>query len=166
MVHSRDFKSYLASLHRVISNHKYIERVYTTPTVAIQQEYSYPTNTVAIKRITYQGKKLQLITMREDDAVTGLNQSTTNEGTPQYYFIWNKTIYLRPIPDSVGTIKIFSLNVPDVVLTTSTIEIPTEFHMSLVDYILQRMCLKDKDYQGATMYENRWKSTLVEARLS
>ena len=142
---------------------KNIERTYTTSTVASQQEYSYPTSTVAIKRITYGGKKLQPITMREDDAITGLNQSTTDEGTPQYYFIWNDTIYLRPIPSAVGTLKIFSINKPQQVTTTSTIEVPDQFHMALVDYILSRMASKDRQLDVAKYYLDLWKETKIEA---
>lgn len=142
---------------------KNVERVYTTSTVAAQQEYSYPTNTISIKRITYEGKKLQPITMREDDAITGLNQATTDQGTPQYYFIWNKTIYLRPIPSAVGTLKIFSINTPQQITATSTLEIPEELHMSIVDYILGRMAAKDRQIDISQYYMNLWKEHKLEA---
>ena len=142
---------------------KCIERVYTTSTVASQQEYSYPTSAVSIKRITYEGKKLQAITMREDDAITGLNQATTDEGTPQDYAIWNETIYLRPSPSAVGTLKIFSINKPQQVTITSTIEVPDQFHMGLVDYILERMAAKDRQIDLAKYYHDLWEKTKVEA---
>jgi hypothetical protein len=77
-----------------------IERTYTTTSVASQQEYDYPTQTIAIKRVTYDGEKLQPITMSEDDALTLSDSTTTALGTPKIYFVWNETIYLRPVPDT------------------------------------------------------------------
>lgn len=141
-----------------------IERVYTTSTVASQQEYSYPTSTISIKRITYDGKKLKPITMREDDAITGLNQSTTSEGTPQYYFVWNETIYLRPIPSSVATLKIFTYNEPSEITTTSTLEIPTQFHMDLVDYIVSEMAAKDSNLDIAKWYAEKWEKSKLDIK--
>ncbi len=141
-----------------------IERVYTTSTVASQQEYSYPTSTISIKRITYDGKKLKPITMREDDAITGLNQSTTSEGTPQYYFVWNETIYLRPIPSSVATLKIFTYNEPSELTNTSTLEIPTQFQMDLVDYIVSEMAAKDSNFEAAQYYANKWERSKMDIK--
>ncbi len=141
-----------------------IERVYTTPTVASQQEYDYPTSTVEIKRITFDGKKLVPITMREDDQLTGMNQATTDEGTPCYYFTWNEVIYLRPIPSAVGTLKIFSVNEPDVVSSTSALEIPVQFHMGLTDYVTATMAAKDLNFESAKWFMERWEKTKLEAK--
>lgn len=141
-----------------------IERTYTTSTVASQQEYSFPTSTITIKRITYDGKKLKPISMREDDAITGLNQSTTSEGTPQYYFIWNETIYLRPIPSSIATLKIFTYNEPSQILTSSTLEIPTQFHLDLVDYIVSEMAAKDSNFTAAKYYADKWERSKTDVK--
>ncbi len=141
-----------------------IERVYTTSTVASQQEYSYPTSTISIKRITYEGKKLKPITMREDDAITGLNQSTTSEGTPQYYYVWNETIYLRPLPSSVGTLKIYTYNEPQQLTTSSSLEIPTQFQMDLLDYIVSEMAAKDSNFTAAQYYANKWEQAKMNIK--
>lgn len=141
-----------------------IETTYTTSTVASQQEYSYPTNTIAIKRITYDGKKLKPITFREDDSITGLNQSTTSTGTPQYYAIWNETIYLRPIPSAVASLKIFSYNEPSALTISSTLEIPTQFHMDIVNFIVSEMASKDLNYTAADRYLQKWEKAKIEAR--
>lgn len=143
---------------------KLIERVYTTSTVASQQEYTYPTNTMSIKRITYEGKKLTPIDFREDDAITGLNQSTSSEGSPQYYSIFNETIYLRPIPSDVGTLKIFSFNEPASLTISSTLEIPTQFHMNLREYVLTEMAAKDSNSNAVTYYLNQWNNSKARAR--
>lgn len=141
-----------------------IEATYTTSTVADQQQYSYPTNTIAIKRVTYDGKKLKQMTMREDDAITGLNQSTTATGTPQYYFVWDEVLYLRPIPSSVANLVIYSFNEPSTLTINSTLEIPTVFHASLVNFIVSEMAAKDSNFGAAQFYLNKWEKTKLEAK--
>ena len=141
-----------------------IERVYSSSTVASQQEYDYPTSAMGIKRIQYAGKKLKLITMRDDDSITGLNQSTTETGTPQYYFIFNEVIYLRPLPSAVGTLKIWTFNEPQQLTTTSTLEIPTQFHMDLSNYVVSEMAAKDLNFTTAQYYFGKWEKTKLAAK--
>lgn len=142
-----------------------IEQTYTTTSVASQQQYSWPTNAINIKRATYNGQKLFPITFREDDVLTVLNQATTATGTPTSYAIWNNIFYLRPIPGtSALTIKIFATIEPQTITSSSTLEIPTEFQMSLVNYILSEMSAKNKNYAGAQYYLNLWKEDKLRAR--
>jgi hypothetical protein len=137
-----------------------IEASYTTPTVADQQEYTFPTNAESIKRITYEGAKLQPIDFREDDLLTLSDADTTSTGTPSHYFTWNNTIYLRPIPAAVGTLKIFSYDKPQAVTSNSTLEVPAIFHMGIVDFVLAQMYAKDKDFQTSEGYMQRWDNPL------
>ena len=141
-----------------------IENVYTTTTVAGTQAYSYPTNTIAIKRITYDGAKLQMIDMREDDQITGQYQTSTSQGNSQYYYVWNDTIYLRPVPSSAVTLKIFSFNEPQQLTTTSSLEIPSQFHIDTVDYVLSCMHGKEKNFEGAQYYKGLWDARLIKIK--
>lgn len=141
-----------------------IERTYSTSAVASQQDYAYPGDTIAIKRVTYNGKKLRPISFREDDSITGLNQSTTATGTPQYYAIWNETLSLRPIPSGTDTIKVWSYNEPAALTATSTLEIPTQFHMDLVNYILAQMGAKDSNFTAAQFYSLKWSAAKLAAK--
>ena len=141
-----------------------IQRTYTTTTVSGTQEYDFPTNVMALKRVTYNGQKLKPITMREDDAVTGLNQGTTSTGTPQYYYTWNYTVSLRPIPDGAYTLKLWTYNEPSAISVTSTLEIPTMFHMRLVNFILAEMAAKDQNAKVAMYYAQRWEKSKIEMK--
>jgi hypothetical protein len=135
---------------------KCIERLFSTTTVASQQDYSFPSNVLAIKRVTYDGKKLKPINMREDDAITGLNQSIASEGSPTFYYQWDYTISLRPLPSDALTLKIWAYVLPSAITSTSTLEIPEEFHMKLVNYIVAEMAAKDSNSDMAVYYSKRW----------
>jgi hypothetical protein len=142
-----------------------IEAVYTTTTTSGTREYSYPTNTIAIKRVEYNGAKLQPISFREDDQITGLNASTTSTGTPQYYSIWNETLYLRPIPNSSSaTLKIFSFNEPQSLTTLSTLEIPTQFQPDTILFALSWMAGKERNFESATYFMNEWEKRVEKAK--
>lgn len=141
-----------------------IENTYTTSTVASQQEYTYPTTAIAIKRVTYAGKRLTRIKIKDDDLLTGFNAATTSSGTPTHYFVFDKVIYLRPIPAAVGTLKIFSFDQPSEVSATSTLDVPTEFHLDLITFLLWRMAAKDQNYQGAEYYERQWKEAVERCK--
>jgi hypothetical protein len=141
-----------------------IERTYTTTTVAGTREYSFPTTAMAIKRLEYDGSKLQKINDREDDQLTGLNANTTSQGKPQYYWTWNRTIYLRPIPDAAMSLKIFSFNEPQVLTTASALEIPTQFQVDTIDYAKKLMAAKERNFQSAQYWGNEWDKRLIKIK--
>lgn len=141
-----------------------IERIYTTTTVSGTQEYAMPTNVIAIKRITYNGQKLKPINMREDDALTGLNQTLQSLSSPSFYWMWNYTLYLRPIPDAALELKLWTYNQHPAITSTSIIEVPTEFHMKLCDYIVAEMAAKDSNPQATKYYMERWERAKLEIK--
>jgi hypothetical protein len=142
-----------------------VERTYSTTTVSGTQEYDFPTSATAIKRVTWGGKKLTKIDMIEDDLITGLNQDTTDTGNPEYYWTWNNTISLRPIPGSAETLKIWTYNVPSEITTaTQDIEIPDVHHSRLINFVLSAMASKDSNYNAATYYLNLWEKDKIKIR--
>jgi hypothetical protein len=143
------------------------ERVYSTSTVIGTQEYDFPTNATALKRVTWGGRKLTRIDMIEDDLVTGLNQATTDTGDPEMYWIWNNVISLRPVPSSVGTLKIWTYNEPSAISSsTQTLELPDQFHGRLINFIVSGMAAKDQNYTAATYYLNLWVADKMKIKQS
>lgn len=141
-----------------------IERIYSTSSVANQQAYPYPTNSIAQKRVTWNGIKMVPFDMQNDDLITGGNQATTSSGDPQFYYIWNYNIYLRPIPSSVQTIQLFSIDLPNAVTAAgTTLDIPLELQPGLVNFVLREMCAKDKIFSSAEWYGNLWEKDLLDA---
>jgi len=141
-----------------------IRNVYTTPTVAAQQEYAKPTNAISLKRVTYEGQKLFKVTDREDDSLTLNNQTTTAQGTPQYYWEWDTAIELRPVPAAVGTLKLYTYDMPATVSAASTLSVPVRYHPKLANYMLAYMADKDKNFQAANQYRQLWMKDLQDAK--
>lgn len=141
-----------------------IENIYTATTAAGTQSYAMPTNAISIKRIEYDGQKLERITLREDDSITNLKSDITEQGTSTYYYEWSDAIYLRPIPDSAVTLKIYTYDEPAAVTLNSTLEVPTQFHRDLVNFVVMEMALKDQNLSVADRYSVKWEQSLLRAK--
>lgn len=156
------YSIYQAQLEMSNEAHGICEAIYTTTSIAGTRQYSFPSQTRVIKRIDYIdlsgiAVKLEPITFREDDALTLVNVASTTLGKPQFYTTFNFSLYLRPIPDTTAcTIKVYSYNEPQVVTATSVLDVPTPFHMDIVDYVVMQMYMKDKDLQMAMGYKSLW----------
>lgn len=142
-----------------------IERIYQTVTIVNQQEYAFPTNMVTIKRVTWNGRKLEPITFREDDRLTLYNQETTQTGNPQYYTQYNETIALRPIPSSVQELKVWGAVEPQVLNSIqATLEVPTRFHYGIIDFVVSYIAQKDENFKLADVLLQRWMDFKIKAK--
>lgn len=141
-----------------------IERTYSTVSVSGTQEYAYPSTTIAIKRVTYDGAKMSLITFREDDLLSLTNSATTTTGTSRYYTIFNYIMALRPIPDtSALVIKVYSYNLAQQLTSiNSTLEIPAQYHDGMIDGVVAQMCRKDQNFTGAATYQQLFEQFVLE----
>lgn len=136
----------------------------SVPTVIGQRAYTLPSLVIAIKRIEYNGIKLDPIDFQEDDTLTLSSANTTSTGTPLYYALWNNKVYLRPVPDAVQTLTIYAYKEPTQTTTVTTeLDVPTMYHLNIVDFLLKTMCAKDGNMVSAKYYEERWDKAVLEA---
>lgn len=140
-----------------------IEKKSTASTVIGTRAYDYPTRCIAFKRIEYEGQKLMPIDSRDDDQLTLNNASSAEQGTPQYYFIWNGQIYLRPVPAAVGTITYYYYSEAKPVESGDTLEIPTLFHLDIVNFVVSELAAKDLNADIAAFYNGKWEKGLQKA---
>lgn len=142
-----------------------IERTFTMTSVSGQQEYAFPTNAIALKRVTYNGKKLHPCDFRDDDTLTVVNQIVTSTGTPHFYEMWNNVMYLRSVPDTDGlTIKAWAYVEPQLVTVSSVLELPGRYHLMLVNLLLSEMSAKNKNYTGSEHYLKLWQQDIIRAK--
>lgn len=134
-----------------------IETRNTDTSVANQREYDIPTNCSQIKRVTYDGRHLERITMRQEDAYEGNDTSSRATGTPHSYYTWGSHIYLYPTPSADGdTIEIFTIDLhAALTLASTSLSIPAEWHTRLANYVIAQVYLKDQDNR-AGYYIDRW----------
>lgn len=140
-----------------------IRGVYSTVSVSGQMEYPLPTRTIAVKRVSYNGQKVEPRSLDEILALVGTTVAPS--GTPYCYAIWNEILYLSPTPaEDDLTIKVFSFNEPTDVSSAGELEVPTRYHLDIAEYVIWQMCIKDKNYQGANYHERRWADRIAKAK--
>lgn len=133
-------------------------------TVNGTRSYNFPSLTIAIKRAEYDGGRMDPVSFREDDAMTGFNASTTATGTPRWYEQWGKTIFLRPIPDSAKTLGLYVYQEATLLTTASVVlSTPSEYHEMLVNWTVSQMAAKDLRFDIAQYYTGLWQEDLKDA---
>ena len=140
-----------------------LRSVYTTTTVAGQRIYSFPSKTISIMRVEYDGERIFPSDFVDDDSYTGNNPDDTGQGKSLYYQQWGDEIYLRPIPNEATTLKIYSYDIPAEVTPTGTLEIPSRYHMFIADYALYCMFSKDKNLAMANYHYTLWEKHKAKA---
>lgn len=164
------FYIYQAELELFNESHGICQGLFTTTTTQGIRQYAFPTQTRVIKRVEFINlagiaNKLEPITFREDDALTLVNVASTTMGTPQFYTVFNYNIYLRPIPDTTACgITVYSYNEPQLVTSTTVLDIPTNFHMDLVDFVVFQMYMKDKDPVMAGAFGTLWEKAKLRVK--
>lgn len=134
-----------------------LETYQTAVSVASQQTYSIPDDAMQIKRVVYDGNKLQKITMRQLDTLEGNETLDQATGRPEYYWIWGDYLYLYPVPNaSSDTIEIYSIDRHSAIAATDTsISIPKEWHTRLCNFIIAQIHYKQGDSR-AVEYIRTW----------
>jgi len=133
-----------------------IENRYTTTSVADQQEYATPSRMLGVKRVEYAGAKLKPIDFQRLDSINP-NSTTLGTGTPQYYYYFDDSFGLYPVPSTAGdTIKIYTYDEPDVPTSSSVLEIPTQYHGKLVLGVAYYMSLKELGHPHVNRFEFQW----------
>lgn len=153
-----EFMMWIYRACMILANETFcIENTFQTTSVSGTREYSYPTNAMSIRRVEYDGVKLEPVTLEADPKTS----TTAPSGTPGQYAVWEGDIILFPTPDtSSDTIKVFAYCRPQEVTSSSTLEIPTEYHGDLIDFILSAMYAKDKDTGMSTFHRNLWEASI------
>ena len=137
-----------------------IEKIYTTSTVADQEEYEEPANVVQIKRVEYNGCKLTKINELENDAFSLDNSVTTSTGTPSYYRLFSDSMFLTPTPSEVGTLRTYAITYPSAIAVGSVLEIPALFHHDIVHYVVSEMFAKDENLNLSSYHRGMWSAAV------
>lgn len=143
-----------------------IQKTYTTSSVASQREYAWPTNALGIRRIEYDGSKLKFINMRQDDIVTLLNTDVVDTGTPEYYFVWDRSIFLRKTPGTAGlSIKIYTYDLPSLQTSSSAnLDTPVIYHKDIVNFVVANMAIKDGNGTIYDRFNKMWELAVANSR--
>ena len=137
------------------------DRVTFTTTTTGTREYSLPTNTLRIKHLLYDAKKVQQIDQREFMRATNNDgASSTVQGTPLYYYVFGTAggsgfLGFEPKPDKAAAVVMFRSKLPPTgpgSYTSSTeLEVPYEYGHFLQEYVLWKAWSKEHSPEGVRL---------------
>lgn len=128
--------------------------------------YAAPADTLAIRAVYYNQKKLDFYSRTEYDAYVNINDPTeTASGTPFLYTRHVDDLILYPTPDSVGTIKIWYFQrPPEVTASTDNLPFPVEYHLRIVEYCLQQAYQTDEDWEAANQMSGQFTDGMAKLK--
>jgi hypothetical protein len=100
------------------------------------------------------------MSFEEYNTYTGGNLESVVQGTTTNYLDWNGRFILYPIPAEVKTLKIYAFHHPQEITINSSLEVPIYMHTAIVDFVLARMCGKEKELNALmAYYDKQWKDS-------
>ena len=88
--------------------------------------------------------------------------ATADSGIPGYYYEWDDSLYVYPVPDAVATIKVFFIASPTAIIaTTDALSVPDVYFETVVDYCLKFAYELDDDPQSVQMKEAQVQNRLT-----
>jgi hypothetical protein len=140
-----------------------IESTYSTTSTAATRTYAFPTTAISIRRVEYDGDKVLPVSVDEDPKTS----TTEVSGRPTEYAVWDNEIVFYPTPDvSALTINIHTYNEPQPITASSTLEVPSEYHMMIVDLGLSIFYAKDGNIQMSQYHEAKWQGHMNKIKRS
>jgi len=129
-------------------------------TVALQREYSVPSDCKLIRTLYYDGSKLKLI-----DVEDTIHQAGDESGTPSAYYVELDKIGLEPIPTEAKALTIVYYSLGGAMAAAGdTPIIPQEHHMLLVFYACYLASVEGED-DRVNVFFAEWERGLNKAMI-
>jgi len=137
-----------------------------TAVIAGDAGYELPDSFMYIARVTLDNRLLPERKLRDLD-LESRAVDETGSGTPESYYIWNRTIYLYPTPAVGGSanLDIWYVSSPAALVADEDVpEIPAFMHEDIVRYCLARAKELDEDWQAASLMNSDYEARVMQAR--
>lgn len=142
-------------------NDSMLEKTAVADTAAGIQEYSFPTDMLKFKGLSFKGTgETAYRPMQGMESVHQLNlyidgwdADTSSRGTPSIFAVHAAKFLVYPIPQDtiVGAFKVYYCRKPtDMVLDADVLDLPELYHTIVVDMVLQDAYEMDEDWQAAS----------------
>lgn len=106
------------------ANHGQVDIVRKTEALQIHAEtdtlkddgsYDLPTGYVRVRRVTFDGRKLERVELEELDDLVPDRDSNGESSTPVYYYMWGSRLFIYPAPAraGAGNLDVYYVKMPN-----------------------------------------------------
>lgn len=158
-----------AQLQIAISNEGLLETTGTANVVQGQAEYDCPPDMSVLRSLAYKGFRLKVMSFAEfNEYIDGFaaqpGVSPYGPGIPEIFMVWDNKIRLFPAPDSDITngLTIYYVKQPaQISLPADELSVPVQYHLSVVDYVLQQAYELDEDIEKSNYSKGKFDEAMT-----
>lgn len=141
----------------------------TAATVANQSNYTLPADNLRLHSVKWQGNSLRYLSLEQAEESLPNKDDAANfpVGIPTHYWVWGNTITIYPAPASSGAtdLKIYYNRMPvDVAAVGDIPELPTIYHIRIIEYCLAQAHDLDDNIFGAELKMGTFSQNLQSMR--
>ena len=140
-----------------------------TDTLKGDGSYDVPFDFIKIRRVSYRGQRLVRTELEHLDNVEP-RRDNEPDGSPKFFYVWGRRIFLYPRPSrsGEGKLEIYYVKMPDELVSDLDVpEIPPHMHEDIVRFCLIRAKELNEDDEKAQAlsfeYDNRMAFSRDEA---
>ena len=152
--------------NEIVNKNPMIQATATQTSVVAQQTYSINTlapDILQLEAVIFDGWPLEPTNLERIKADLGSSYATT-PGTPQYFYVWDNTIYLWPVPDTEKSIQInYSRHPMSVASAGDLLGVPDRYYDRVCEYVMSKAYELDEDWQGHQTNKQAFEDKLMEA---
>jgi len=148
----------------IVAQTDYIEEIAIATVTDSQQFYALPSNCLKPLIVQYDDDAdddydtLRYTTFKEIYRIAG-DDLWTDEGTPNYWFVWRQQIGLVPIPDATveDAMKLIYVKRPtELSATTDSPDIPDQFQEGIIFYACEQASIKARRFDDSMYFKSRY----------
>lgn len=147
----------------VMQNESVLQTVSTIDLVANQDEYAFPVDLLILRSLRAKSTEMvsyQYIEHRNltefDKFIAGWDGTFQGASFPSIYTVYERTIFLFPIPSAASTagLKLLYSRRPIAVdALADSLDLPEEYHNAIVQYCLAQANIMDEDLEAKTVHQ-------------
>jgi hypothetical protein len=143
------------SQRRLVSDNLIVDTTAISTTVPNQNNYPAPVNMYQPRNVMVGNQILTALSFEE--AMARYGPTLDSVGNPGVYYVWDKIIYLYPIPSTALPLKIFYAAAPmNVAVASDLLGIPDRYYELLLKLVLAKAAEMDEQTDMMVAHQNMY----------
>jgi hypothetical protein len=155
------------AMREIVLDQKLLRLKATSSTLIGQSNYGFPTDLLRLDHVSVDGEALEQTTTQQISRTVENMDDSVNfpRGTPEYYWVYGREIYLYPAPAAVKTITMYYYRNPtEVTALANTPELPAEYDNRIIEYCLAQAAELDDDDNRAQLKRQQFEIGLDKTK--
>lgn len=144
------------AVNEIVTRTQCLKEVATAAAISGQQSYTLPSDCIAgwaVAKVEFNSLRLEQVPWDRIRDMPGVDKNLTAQGTPKYWSVWGRGLYLTKTPNTTDTIKIWYAKIARAFTgsadTLSNLGVPTSLGPAIEQAMVWRAMQMGGDAQKA-----------------